>query len=111
MNKTTMTRTAAPVDQTDAAALDAIETALQIGSLDAKEALQRAFPPNKPPVYRTAVRRFRDLGRKVRRFDQALVAIDQLRQPSARPFPAVKPMQLPLPLAANGNSTAEHRHA
>ena len=43
MNKTTMTRTAAPVDQTDAAALDAIETALQIGSLDAKEALQRRF--------------------------------------------------------------------
>ena len=28
MNKTTMTTTAAPVDQTDAVALDAIETAL-----------------------------------------------------------------------------------
>ena len=111
MNKTTMTRTAAPVDQTDAAALDAIETALLIGSLDAQQALQRAFPPNKPAVYRKTVRRFRDLRRKVRWFDQALVALDQLRQPSARPAPAVKPMQMPLPLATNGNSTAEHRHA
>ena len=111
MNKTTMTRTAAPVDQTDAAALDAIETALLIGSLDAQQALQRAFPPNKPAVYRKTVRRFRDLRRKVRWFDQALVALDQLRQPSARPAPAVEPMQMPLPLATNGKSAAEHRHA
>ena len=43
MNKTTMTTTAAPVDQTDAAALDAIETALLVGSLDAQQAVSGRF--------------------------------------------------------------------
>ena len=102
MNKITMTRMAAPVDQTDAAALDAIETALLIGSLDAQQALQRAFPPNKPAVYRKTVRRFRDLRRKVRWFDQALVALDQLRQPSARPVPAVSRCSCPCRFSVHG---------
>ena len=111
MNTTTMTKTTAPVDQTDAVALDAIETALLIGVLDAQQALHRAFPPNKPAVYRKTTRRFRDLRRKVRCFDRALVAVDQLRQPNAPPFLAVRSVQLPLPLATNGKGAAEHRQA
>jgi hypothetical protein len=72
-------------------AFSTIETALLRGAIDAKAEIDRRFPRGKAPTY---AKRWRELARLVQKqlaYDQALVAVDRLRQPpeSVRETPAV----------------------
>ena len=86
-------------------AFSAIEDALLSGWLDVSEELHRRFPPGKPPVYRKTRQRHRELKRKQRVFDAAMVAVDRVRgQERQLVVPLRPPVPEPRAPKANGGS-------
>ena len=100
----------APSSQADA--FSAIEDALLSGWLDVSDELHRRFPPGKPPVYRKTRLRHRELMRKRRVFDAAMVGLDRVRGQERQLVMPLRPA-VPEPRApkANGGSHwGRHEH-
>src|SRR5829696_7178785 len=57
-----------------------VENALLRGAVDAKVEIDRRFPRGKAPTYAKRWRELARLTQKQRAYDQALVAVDRLRQ-------------------------------
>ena len=90
-------------------AFSVIEDALLSGSLDISDELHRRFPPGKPPIYRKTRQRHRELTRKRRLFDAAMMGLDRVRRHVGEP---VVPPRAPVPepRAPKANGAARHEY-
>jgi hypothetical protein len=93
-------------------AFSTIETALLRGVIDATSEIDRRFPHGKAPTYAKRWRELARLVQKQRAYDQALVAVDRLREAAPVPETPVASSPERRAVMPNGSGHSErHEYA